>query len=221
MNQQTREWYNVFVEDAAKPKATANGKDLLTAIQKELIGLRHMIVKRTNKMLLEAAITAKSLDEVRALTVQTLVNISDREHPLYDRNTNRLSQDAMRLFYNMPATVLCCFDMSNSALRDLQCNPEADKPLTKKEFLLWKLTDKDGETGEEDRVAYFNRQLKNYGYTTLDKDNPMERLVISLLTQEEQFDKQTEHKQNARRTICRILHAENEMAVDRIGDIVH
>ena len=180
-----------------------------------------MIVKRTNKMLLETAITAKNFDDVRALTVQTLANISDKNHPLYDRTTNRLSREAMRLFYNMPATVLCYFDMTNSALRELQCNPSVEKPLSKKEFLLWQLTDKDAKKTEEDRIDYFNRKLQYYGYSPLDKENPMDKLVLSLLAEEAEFDTENLHPQNARRTISKILNAENELLADVVDDATH
>ena len=175
-----------------------------------------MIAKRTNSMLLEAAITAKDYDEVRALVMQTLINISDKEHPLYDRAANKPSQEAMRLFYNMPATVLCYFDMTKSALKDLQCSPDAHKPLTKKEFLLWQLTDKDAKKSEENRLDYFNKKLKHYGYAPLDKEDATDRLAISLLKQEAEFDVGREHPQNARRTISKILHAENELAIDHL-----
>jgi len=211
MKEQNQEWYgDVTTRADAKPRATATSRNLITTIQNELTGLKHLIVKRSNKMLLEAAICAKDFDETSALLRQTLLNIGDGNAPLYDRATNKLSQEAMRLFYNMPATVLCYFDMNESALKDLQCSPGADRPLTKKEFLLWQLTDKDAKKSEENRMDYFNKRLKYYGYSTLDKKDATDKLVLSLLNQEAEFDTERVHPQNAIRAIGKVLRDENE-----------
>ena len=210
MKQDKREWSKSYTAEADIRAKAATGKVLLTSIQKELMGMRPMIVKSTDRKLLDSAIAAKSYDDVRTHVIQTLTNISDQEHPLYDIENNRPSREAMRLFYNMPATVLCYFDMTKSALKDLQCSPQAEKNLTKREFLLWQLTDRDARNSEENRVDYFNKKLKRYGYAPLDKEDPTDRLALTLLKQEREFDEGVEHPQNARKTMSKILHDENE-----------
>lgn len=210
MNDRNREWYLQFTKastDCAERKK-AMGKELIATMQKELSSLRPMIAKRTNRMLIEAAASSKDIDEIRSLIVQTLVNIGNDENPLYDRYTNTLSREAMRLFYNMPTTVLCLFNMDGSALRDLQCEPKTDNPLTRKEFLLWKLTEKNTETTKENKIDYINGELAAYGFTPLNAEDGTDRLIMNL----------AEH--GARKAICRILHAENETSADRIEDPV-
>ena len=177
-----------------------------------------LITKRTNKMILEAALSTTNLEEIRSLVVQTLVNIGDDDKPLYNHYTNRLSREATRLFYNMPATLLCLFNMDTSALRDLQCDPRAETPMTKKEFLVWQLTRRDCEKTTDDRVDYINARLSEYGFKPLDHENAVDRLVLNLLAEENVLCKGNASEPNARRTICRIIHAENEMAADRLDD---
>ncbi|MBQ4443114.1 MAG: hypothetical protein II896_00455 [Clostridia bacterium] len=106
----------------------------------------------------------------------------------------------------MPTTVLCLFNMDGSALRDLQCEPKTDNPLTRKEFLLWKLTEKNTETTKENKIDYINGELAAYGFTPLNAEDGTDRLIMNL----------AEH--GARKAICRILHAENETSADRIED---
>ena len=194
-----------------KPK----GIDLLAIEQQELESLRLMIAKRTNRILLEEAASCHNPQDFKRLTVQVLANISNDDRPLYDKYTNRLSQEAMRLFYNMPATVLCNFDLSGSTIHDLQCSPKADTPLDKKEFLVWLLTQKNARPATASRKDYFDAQLRAYGYEPLNEKDDVDCLVMSLLDQETQMDTSRTGIPNARRALSRVLHAENESALKK------
>lgn len=192
------------------PKPT--GKALLNTMQNELDSLRHMVAKRTNKMLLEQAASCDNFEEFKRLTVQVLNNISSPESPLYDRYTNQLSQEAMRLFYNMPATVLCNFDLKNYAVGDLQCDPKANEPLSKKEFLVWLMTQKKSEATRS-IVDFYNSSLQEYGYRPLSPDDQVDRMVLSVL------DKADRQQWDARDALARILHDENECLLSKKIDV--
>ena len=204
-----------FDTRSTKPK----GSDLLAIEQQELESLRLMIAKRTNRILLEEAASCHTSEDFKRLTVQVLANISNDDRPLYDKYTNSLSQEAMRLFYNMPATVLCNFNLSGSTIRDLQCSPKADKPLSKKEFLVMMLTQKDAMPST-DRRKHFDAQLRLYGYEPLDENDEVDRTVLALLEREAAIDAAPVGVANARRALSRVLHAENENKRDKKEEVI-
>lgn len=210
MSNRERECIRPLTQNREEKQPT--GKDIIDIISQELADIRILFVKRTNRMMIEAAVNSQDFEEIKGLLVQTLCNISDDEHPMYHPETDRLSHTAMRLFYNMPATVLSMFDVGErSALRGLQCRPDANRPLTKQEFLLWQLTKRDVLPTAQDKIDYLNEQLALYGYAPLRDDDPTDYLTITLLSSAQN----SSTLPTARKQICKILHAENEISADR------
>lgn len=206
MNKRTTERPRPLATETPK---TAYGTALLQAVQTEMADMRILLTKRSNRMLVEAILNSPDFGTVKQLTVQLLTNIGKDENPLYSRETNQLSQEAMRLFYNMPATVLCSFDTGFGTLQELQCTPKADAKLSKKEFLVWQLTRRGQDVCT---VSDVNQALSDYGYPPLNADEPADRVVLSI------FDNDA-HAADTRKALCRMLHAENEKTRKREDNI--
>lgn len=186
----------------------ATGAELLDTIKEELHDLSVLITKRTNRMVLEAAIDSNDYDEIKNLLIQLLCNISMEDKPLYLRDEDALSIEGTRLFYSMPATVFCLFNLrKDSALADFQIkNPSTKAELNRNEFITWQLTRRNAEHTDKDKIDYMNEMLKQYGFEPLDEKNHLDYLAITLLSSAQNSDTLP----TARKQLCKIMRFENE-----------